>query len=90
MLPGIQALHRVEDMEERCKHDLLPGQCGFCQIPSSGPAEHVDARELVVWLGRFARASESDLPAQRTDHQSPQPGAGAGSKAIPAISRRRQ
>ena len=90
VLPGIQALRRVEAMEERCKHDLLPGQCGFCQVPSPEAAEHVDGRELVAWLGRFARPPEPGLPGQRTDHESPQPGASARSRAIPAISRRRR
>ena len=77
-------------MEERCKHDLLPGQCGFCPVTSSEPAEQVNGRELVVWLGKFARAPESALPEQRTKPESPQPGASAGSEAIPAVSYRRQ
>jgi hypothetical protein len=77
-------------MKERCKHDLLPGQCGFCHAPSSEPAERVNGQELVVWLGRFARSSESGLAAQRNHHEIPQPGASAGSTANPAISRRRQ
>jgi hypothetical protein len=21
------------DVKERCKHDMLPGSCGFCQVP---------------------------------------------------------
>ena len=90
VLPGIPALRRVEAMEERCKHDLLPGQCGFCQVPSLEPAEHVNGQELVAWLGRFARPPEPGLPGQRTDHKSPQPGASARSRAIPAIPRRRR
>src|SRR5438046_3578548 len=75
---------------ERCKHDLLPGQCGFCQVSSSELAERVTSRELVAWLGGFARPSESARPEQRTNHESPQPGASAGSTANPAISRRWQ
>jgi len=62
-------------MEERCKHDLLTGQCGFCPVTSSEPAEQVNGQELVAWLGRFARAPESARPEQRTKHESPQPGA---------------
>jgi hypothetical protein len=65
---------------ERCKHDLLPGQCGFCPVTSSEPAEpaeHVSGQEFVAWLGRF------------NHHESPEPGASAGSTANLAISRRR-
>jgi len=58
-------------MEERCKHDLLPGHCGFCQVPSSEPAEQVNGRELVEWLGRFARAPERSLPKKLTAVQEP-------------------
>jgi hypothetical protein len=76
-------------MEERCKHDLLPGQCGFCPVSSSAPRGLPDGQEFVAWLGRFTRA-ESGLPAQHSNHESPEPGASAGSEAIPAISRRRQ
>jgi hypothetical protein len=77
-------------MKERCKHDLLPGQCGFCPVTSSEPAGHVDGQELVAWLGGFTRPSKSGLPTQRRNHESPEPGASAGSTANPAISRRRQ
>ena len=58
-------------MDGRCKHDLLPGQCGFCPVTSSEPAEQVNGQELVVWLGKFARAPESALPEQRTKPESP-------------------
>jgi hypothetical protein len=74
---------------ERCKHDLLPGQCGFCPGTSLEPPGHVNGQESVAWLGRFARPPESGLPAQRNHQESPQPGASAGSTANPAISRRR-
>jgi len=77
-------------MEKRCKHDLLPGQRGFCQAPSSEPAEHVNGQEFVAWLGRFDEPTKSGLSVQRNHHESPQPGASAGSTANPAISRRRQ
>ncbi len=90
MLPEIQALRRVETMEERCKHDLLPAQCGFCPVTSSEPSGHVNDPEFVAWLGKFARPPESGLPAERTNHESPQPGASADSTANPAISQRRQ
>jgi hypothetical protein len=23
------------DVKERCKHDMLPGSCDFCQVPSA-------------------------------------------------------
>ena len=71
ILPGPWAIRRVEVMEERCKHDLLPGHCGFCQVPSSEPAEQVNGRELVEWLGRFARAPERSLPKKLTAVQEP-------------------
>jgi hypothetical protein len=61
-------------MKERCKHDLLPGQCGFCPIISSEPAGQVNDQEFVAWMERFARPPESGLLAQRTKHESPQPG----------------
>jgi len=75
-------------MKERCKHDLLPGQCGFCPVTSSELAGDHNGQEFVAWLRRFTRA-QSGLPAQRNHHESPQPGASAGSTANPAISRRR-
>jgi len=74
---------------ERCKHDLLIGQCGFCPVSSSELAGDHNGQEFVAWLGRFTQA-ESGLPAQRNHHESPEPGASAGSTANPAISRRRQ
>jgi hypothetical protein len=77
-------------MDERCKHDLLPGHCGFCPETSPRPAEHGNGQEPLGWLGRFAHPSEPALPKRRTGHESPEPGASAGSEAIPAISRRRR
>ena len=74
---------------ERCKHDLLLGQCGFCPVTSSEPAGDHNGQEFVAWLERFTRA-ESGLPAQRNHHESPEPGASAGSTANRATSRRRQ
>src|SRR5260370_6286956 len=72
MLPEIQALRRVETMEERCKHDLLPAQCGFCPVTSSEPSGHVNDPEFVAWLGKFARPPESPKaaagPARPTLH----------------------
>jgi hypothetical protein len=80
---------RARHPHERCKHDLLPGQCGFCPVTSPEPGGDLNGQEYMAWLGRFARPPESGLPAQHTDHESPQPGASAGSTANPAISRRR-
>jgi hypothetical protein len=78
-------------MDERCKHDLLPGHCGFCLLLGpSEPPEYGNGHEPVDWLGRFAQPSRPALPKRRTDHESPKPGASVGSEAIPAISRRRQ
>ena len=77
-------------MDERCKHDLFPGHCGFCLLATPGPAGQGNGHELVDWLGRFAQPSEPALPKRRTGHESPEPGASVGSTAIPAISRRRQ
>ena len=48
---GFRSVLRV--MNERCKHDLLPGQCGLCPVPSGGPAER-PCEKLAAWLGRFA------------------------------------
>jgi hypothetical protein len=78
-------------MDERCKHDLLPGQCGFCPVSSSEPRGLADGQEFVAWLGRVTPTppQESGQPAQRHHHESPEPGASAGSTANPAISRRR-
>ena len=73
----------------RGKHDLLSGQCGFCPVTSSELAGDLNGQKFVAWLGRFARPG-SGLPAQRNHHESPQPGASAGSTANRAISRRRQ
>src|SRR2546430_5652203 len=80
---------RGADMEKRCKHDLLPGQCSFCQGPSSEAVGHVNGQEFVAWLGRFNQPPKSGVLAQRSHKESPQPGASAGSTANPAISRRR-
>jgi hypothetical protein len=77
-------------MDKRCKHDLLPGHCGFCLPASPGQEEHRDDHEPVDWLGRFAQPSGHALPKRRSGHESPEPGASVGSEAIPAISRRRQ
>jgi len=74
VLPGIPALRRVEAMEERCKHDMLPRHCGFCQVSSPEPAEHVNGQELVAWLGRLTRPPESGLPTQRRTARVPSPG----------------
>jgi len=75
---------------ERCKHDLLPGQCGFCPVSSSESPGDVSGQEFVAGLVRFTPPSQSGLPTQRTNHERPQPGASAGSKANPANSRRRR
>ncbi len=78
-------------MDERCKHDLLPGHCGLCLVATPTLSEHGNGHEPVDWLGRFAQPSEPALPKQRAlCNESPEPGASVGSEAIPAISRRRQ
>ena len=75
-------------MNERCKHDLLPGQCSFCLVHSVDPAGQITNEEFMEWLRRLRELRE--LSRQRIGHQSPQPGASAGSTANRAISRRRQ
>ena len=77
-------------MNERCKHDLLHGQCGLCPASSSHSTGQVTNEEFMEWLRRLRELRESSLSRQRIDHQSPQPGASAGSTANRAISRRRQ
>ena len=77
-------------MDERCKHDLLPGQCGFCPVSSSELAGDHNGQEFAAWLGKFTPPPKSGVQARRMHHESPQPGASAGSTANPAISRRRQ
>jgi hypothetical protein len=77
-------------MNERCKHDLLAGQCSFCSASSSHSTGQVTNEEFMEWLRRLRELRESSHSRQRIDHQSPQPGASAGSTANPAISRRRQ
>jgi len=84
------SLRTASGNAERCKHDLLLGQCGFCPVTSSEPPGHVNGQEFVAWLRRFTPPSQSSLPTQRTNYESPRPGASAGSRANPAISRRRQ
>ena len=75
-------------MNERCKHDLLAGQCSLCLVPSVDPAGQITNEEFMEWLRRLRELRE--LSRQRIGHQSSQPGAGAGSTANRAISRRRQ
>ena len=43
-------------MKERCKHDMLPGYCGFCRLLSSDAvqAAPVNGHDFVALLGRFA------------------------------------
>ncbi len=77
-------------MDERCKHDLLPGHCGFCLLARPEPAEHGNGREPVDWLGRFVQPSGPALPKRRNGHESSEPGASAGSEAIPGHLPRRQ
>ena len=75
-------------MNERCKHDLLAGQCSLCLVPSVDPAGQITNEEFMEWLRRLRELRE--LSRQRIGHQSSQPGASAGSTANRAISRRRQ
>ena len=69
-------------MDERCKHDLLPGHCGFCLLATPGPAEPGNGQEPLGWLGRLAQPSGPAPPKRGTGHESPEPGASAGSEAI--------
>jgi hypothetical protein len=69
-------------MEERCKHDLLPGHCGFCLAASPAPAGHGNGHDPVHRLGTFAQPSEPALSKRRTGHESPEPGASVDSEAI--------
>jgi hypothetical protein len=71
-------------------HDLLPGWCSLCRPSSSHLTGQVTNQELTEWLRRVRELRELSLYRQGTDHESPEPGASAGSEAIPAISRRRQ
>ena len=77
-------------MNERCKHDLLHGQCGFCRASSPHATGQVSNEEFMKWLRRLREVRELSVSRQRIGHQSPQPGASAGSTANRAISRRRQ
>ena len=77
-------------MNERCKHDLLPGQCSFCLVPSVDPAGQITNEEFMEWLRRLRELRESSLSRPRIGHQNPQLGASTGSTANRAISRRRQ
>ena len=77
-------------MNERCKHDLVHGQCGFCAASSSHSMGQVMNEESMEWLRRSRELRELSLSWQRIGHQSPQPGASAGSTANRAISRLRQ
>jgi hypothetical protein len=38
------AIDDSRDVKERCKHDMLPGSCGFCHVPSA--AMKIPARLL--------------------------------------------
>ena len=51
-------------MKERCKHDMLPGYCGFCRLLSSDAAQAapVNGHDFVALLGRFAPHPEPVLP----------------------------
>ena len=50
----------------------------------------ITVAEFMEWLRRLRELRESSPSRQRIGHQSPQPGASAGSTANRAISRRRQ
>jgi len=78
-------------MDERCKHDLLRGQCGFCLFVLPGPAEHGNGHDPTEWVERFANLQRRPFRSgdPTTNHfrivRTPSPGASAGSTAIPAI-----
>jgi len=50
-------------MNERCKHDLLPGQCGFCPVPSGDPAER-PCEELGLVSSSPSRTASTELLGQ--------------------------
>jgi hypothetical protein len=63
-------------MKERCKHDMLPGYCGYCRLLSSDAeqAAQGNGHDFVAWLGRFAplTAPHPDpvLPKRPTNRES--------------------
>src|SRR5207244_12946674 len=77
-------------MNERCKHDLLPGQCSFCPSCFPHPTGQVTNEEFMEWLRRLRELRESSLSRPRIGHQNPQPEASTGYTANRAISRRRK
>ena len=62
-------------MKERCKHDLLPGSCGFCRLLPSDAAQAapMNGHDFVAWLGRFApmpaHHPEPSPPKRPTDSE---------------------
>jgi|SRR6266851_145638 len=44
------------DIGERCKHDMLPRHCAFCQVPSKETSS-LNAHSLTEWLARLAQAT---------------------------------
>jgi hypothetical protein len=44
------------EIEDRCKHDLLPGSCGFSQA-GAGEAAPPPGPQLTAWLASFAHES---------------------------------
>ncbi len=63
-------------MLERCKHDMLPGYCGFCRLLSSDAAQAapMNGHDFVALLGRLAPLTaqhpEPPLPKRPTNRES--------------------
>jgi hypothetical protein len=63
-------------MLERCKHDMLPGYCGYCRLLSSDAAQAapMNGHDVVAWLGRLgpvtAQPAEPSLPKHPTNCES--------------------
>ena len=59
-------------MNERCKHDLLAGQCSLCPASSPHPTGQVTNEEFMEWLRRLRELRElSPLPAARRPPEPP-------------------
>ena len=56
-------------MNERCKHDMLPGYCAFCRLPSSDAAQAapMNGHDFVAVLGRFAHHPDPAIPKPPTN-----------------------
>jgi hypothetical protein len=92
---GMNAEDAGSNTGERCKHDMIPGYCGLCRVPSTSEdrptnGHKAPGRDLIA-----SSCSPTSIPPrivsrpQGTEHESPSLEAGSSLQAIPAISRRR-